>query len=105
MYEQGAYLGPKKTKKEDNKPSDSPYNQPQDNITSQTKISGKYCNLAYEMHIENRKILSPGGTAAKSNGGKALELRSTEALQGGWRVLKHAEWTENSESLTTTFDF
>ena len=69
------------TKKEDNKPSDSPYNQPQDNITPQKKISGKYCNLAYEMHIENWKILSPGGMTLDSNGGKALELRSTGAEQ------------------------
>ena len=83
MYEHGEDSGPKTGKKEDNKPSDSPYNQPQDYITPQTKISGKYSNLAYEMHIENWKILSPGGTALDSNGGKALELRSTDALQGG----------------------
>ena len=61
MYEHGEDSGPKTGKKEDNKPSDSLYNQPQDNIASQRKISGKYCNLAYEMYIGNWKILSREG--------------------------------------------
>ena len=73
MYEHGDDLGPKKAKKEDNKPSDSPYNQPQDNNTPQRKISGKYYNNAYQMHIENWKILSREGLSLGLKTEKASE--------------------------------
>ena len=62
---------PKRQKKEDNKPIDSPYNQPQDNNTSQKKIAGNYYIDAYQMHIENRQILSRGGSSLRLKAGKA----------------------------------
>ena len=105
MYEHGDDLGPKMTKMEDNKPFDIPYNQPLDNISPQKKISGKYCNLAYEMHIGNWKILSPGGMTLDSNGGKALELRLTGAVQVITRAEIEAGWDGNNQKLSMIFDF
>ena len=76
MYKHGDDLGPKKAIKEDNIPSDIPYNQPQDDNTPQWNISGKYYNNAYQMHIENWEILSPGRSTLDRNGEKALALGS-----------------------------
>ena len=93
------------TKKEDNKPPDTTYNQPLDNITFQKKIPGKNFNLAYEMHIENRKILSPGRMTLDSNGEKALELRSTGAEQVITRAEIEAGGDGNKQRLVMIFDF
>ena len=58
MFEHGEDSGPKEGKKEDTKPSDYSFNQPQDNNTPRSKIPGKYYKNAYQMHIGNWKILS-----------------------------------------------
>ena len=83
--------GPTSTKEEDNNTAANLQDSPQVNEHLNQELAGKFCDFASKSHEEIRKNLSPGGLTFSSDGGKALELGSFEALLSDWMAEKLAE--------------
>ena len=89
--------GPTSAKDEDNNTTTNLQDSPQINEHLKQELAGKFCDFASKSHEEIRKNLSPGGLTFSSDGGKALELGSFEALLSDWMAEKLAEWTGKTQ--------